>query len=57
MRRNDDELDALLASGRIVPHVGATFPLDEAAAALRLVADGKAIGKVVIDVNPGVENC
>jgi len=57
MRRNDDELDALLAAGRIVPHVGATFPLDEAAAALRSVADGKAIGKVVIDVNPGVENC
>jgi NADPH2:quinone reductase len=57
MSRNDAELDALLASGRVVPHVGAMYPLDEAAAALRLVAEGKAIGKVVIDVNPGVENC
>ena len=40
----------LLAAGRAVPHIGATFALDDAAAALRLVADGKAIGKVVIDV-------
>ena len=32
------------------PHIGATFPLDDTAAALRFVADGRAIGKVVIDV-------
>jgi len=44
----------LLTSGRAVPHIGATFPLEEAAAALALVADGGAIGKVIIDVNrPG----
>lgn len=53
VRRNDEELVALLAEGRAVPHIGATFPLDEAAAALRHVADGKAVGKVVIDVAPG----
>jgi NADPH2:quinone reductase len=50
LARDDRELTGLLASGRLRPHVGATFPLDETVAALRLVADGKAIGKVVIDV-------
>ncbi len=50
LRRNEDELLALLAAGRVVPHIGASFPLDDVAAALRLVADGKAIGKVVVDV-------
>ncbi|MCU1452015.1 MAG: Alcohol dehydrogenase zinc-binding domain protein [Acidimicrobiales bacterium] len=49
-RRNEADLLALLAERRIAPHVGATFALDDAAAALRYVADGKAIGKVVIDV-------
>jgi NADPH:quinone reductase len=49
-RRNEDELVDLLAKGRVVPHIGATFPLDEAAAALRYVADGRAIGKVVVDI-------
>lgn len=50
LQRNETELVDLLASGRIVPHIGATFPLDEVAAALRVVADGRAIGKVVIDI-------
>jgi NADPH2:quinone reductase len=50
MERNEAELLALLASGRIVPHIGATFDLAEAAAALRYVADGRAIGKVVLRV-------
>ena len=48
--RNEGELMALLAAGRATPHIGATFPLDEAAAALRYVADGRAIGKVVLDI-------
>jgi NADPH:quinone reductase len=52
LRRNEDELLDLLGSGRVVPHIGAAFPLDDVAAALRYVADGRAIGKVVIDV-PG----
>ncbi len=42
----------LVASGRAAPHIGATFPLEDTAAALRLVADGQAVGKVVIDVAP-----
>jgi NADPH:quinone reductase len=48
--RNEAELRELLASGRAFPHIGATFALSEAAAALRHVADGKAIGKVVLDI-------
>lgn len=49
-RRNEIELTDLLVSGGAVPHIGATFPLDEAAGALRHVADGLAIGKVLIDL-------
>ena len=48
--RNEKELRELLASGRVAPHIGATFPLEETASALRLVADGKAIGKVLIEL-------
>jgi NADPH2:quinone reductase len=50
LQRNEAELLALLATQRVVPHIGATFSLDEAAAALRHVADGQAIGKVVVDI-------
>ena len=50
MIRNESELLALLASGKATPHVGATFPLAETAAALRYVGDGHAIGKIVLDV-------
>jgi NADPH2:quinone reductase len=46
--RDERELSELLASGRAAPHIGATFELENAAAALRYVADGKAIGKVVL---------
>jgi NADPH2:quinone reductase len=51
MRRNDKELLELLAAKRALPHIGASFPLSEAAAALRYVGDGKAIGKVVLDIS------
>jgi NADPH2:quinone reductase len=53
MRRNDAELRDLLESGRVRPHIGATFALDDTAAALRLVADGRATGKVVIEMAEG----
>lgn len=49
--RNEAELRDLLTSGRVTPHVGASYPLDETALALRHVADGKAIGKVLIRVS------
>lgn len=48
--RNERELRELLVTGHVHPHVGAVFSLDETAAALRHVADGRAIGKVLIDL-------
>jgi NADPH2:quinone reductase len=48
--RNEAELEALFAAGRIDPHIGAAFPLDEVVAALALVAQGRAVGKVMLDV-------
>ncbi|WP_216894957.1 NADPH:quinone oxidoreductase family protein [Nocardia alni] len=49
--RNEDELRALLTTGQARPHIGAVFPLDQAAQALRLVADGRAVGKVLLDLS------
>ncbi|WP_124711277.1 NADPH:quinone oxidoreductase family protein [Gordonia insulae] len=49
--RNEQELRALLTDGRVVPHVGAEFPLEEVPQALRAVADGQAIGKILIRVD------
>lgn len=46
--RNEAELRELLMSGRAAPHVCAVYPLADTAAALRHVADGRAIGKVLI---------
>ena len=51
LRRNEQELLEMLAAHRAVPYIGATFDLADAVAALRHVADGKAIGKVVRDVS------
>jgi NADPH2:quinone reductase len=48
--RDERELLGLLAAGRAFPYIGATFGLDDAAAALRWVADGRAIGKVLLDI-------
>jgi NADPH2:quinone reductase len=53
MARNERELIELLRAGRAFPHVGARFSLADTAAALRYVADGRAIGKVVLDVRTG----
>ncbi|MFY2861815.1 NADPH:quinone oxidoreductase family protein [Mycobacterium sp. THU-M104] len=44
------ELSQMFAAGAVAPYIGARFPLHETAAALRHVADRKAVGKVVIDV-------
>jgi NADPH:quinone reductase len=48
--RNEGELLSLLAAGRATPHIGATFPLDDVVAAMQLVGEGQAIGKVVLDI-------
>jgi NADPH:quinone reductase len=50
LERNERELLDLLAAGTAFPHIGARFALAEVAAALRYVADGRAIGKVVLDI-------
>jgi NADPH:quinone reductase len=55
LARNEDELGELLASGRVRPHIGASFPLERTAEAMRLVADGRAVGKVLIDVKGPVD--
>jgi NADPH2:quinone reductase len=52
VRRDEAELRELLASGKVTPHIGASFRLSDAGAALRQVAEGKAIGKVVLSVAP-----
>lgn len=49
-RRNEDELRELLATGRVGPHISAVYPLTRATTALRTVADGKAIGKILLDL-------
>ena len=48
---NEDELRELLATGKVAPHIGAVYPLAETSSALRHVADGKAVGKVLIDLS------
>ena len=52
MARNDAELLELLASGEARPTIGATFALEDTSAALQHVADGRAVGKVVLQMAP-----
>lgn len=46
--RDRRELHEMYATGRISPHIGARFGLDDVGAALRTVGDRRAIGKVVV---------
>lgn len=48
--RDRDELAALFASGRLRPRIDRTYPLSDTPAALRSIAERRAIGKVLIDV-------
>lgn len=48
--RDMHELSQMFAAGTIRPYIGARFPLSDAAAALRHVAERKVLGKVVIEV-------
>jgi NADPH2:quinone reductase len=45
-----ETLHAWLASGRIAPHVGGRFPLERVAEALRLVAERRALGKLIVEL-------
>jgi len=51
LARNEAELMTLLAEGHATPHIGAVFDFDQVGEALRYVAEGKAIGKVVLDIS------
>ncbi len=44
------EIDRLIASGAVRPIVGARFPLEQGADAMRLIDERRATGKVVLDV-------
>ena len=44
------ELDNMIAAGTVRPIVGARFPLDRAADAMRLIEERGALGKVVLEV-------
>ena len=48
-RENIAALDAMLAEGRLHPHVCARFPLAQAVDAMRMLQDRKAIGKVIVE--------
>jgi NADPH:quinone reductase-like Zn-dependent oxidoreductase len=45
-------LTGLIESGQVTPVVDRTYPLEEAAAAIRHMLDGKARGKLVVSVSP-----
>jgi NADPH:quinone reductase len=49
-KRDLQELAQMFAAGTVRPYIGARFPLTETPAALRHVAERKALGKVIIDV-------
>jgi NADPH2:quinone reductase len=49
-RRIGAAVDELIAGGHVRPIVGARFPLDEASAALNLIDQRGALGKVVLEV-------
>ncbi len=48
--RDREELASWLRAGKLRPHVSATFPLEEAPAALVALAERRAVGKIVIAV-------
>ena len=47
-RRDLGELAELSATGRVTPHISASYPLEEAGAALADLADRRATGKVLV---------
>jgi NADPH2:quinone reductase len=50
--RSVEQLKAWWAAGKIAPHVSATYPLARAAEALTLMAARRALGKIVITMDP-----
>jgi NADPH2:quinone reductase len=50
MRRAQAELLSLYGAGKLKPHIMKTFPLERFAQALAMVAERRALGKVVLEV-------
>lgn len=50
-KQNIETIDRWAAEGKIDPYVCATFPLEKAVDAMRMLQDRKAVGKVVITMN------
>jgi NADPH2:quinone reductase len=48
-RENIRAIDMILADGKLHPHIGARFPLARAVDAMQVLADRKAIGKVIVE--------
>ena len=48
--RNTAELIRLLHAGELKPHVSATYPLEQTAKALNMVAARRVLGKIVIEI-------
>ena len=53
--RHEAELWSLFAEGKVRPHIGGVYPLDDAVAALAEVGERRAIGKIIVDVQPAPE--
>ena len=49
-QRNIEELMQMYADGKIKPRISATFPLEKGGDAIKLLADRKATGKVVVTI-------
>lgn len=50
-RENTRELLEFVAAGKLKPHISATFPLEQAGEALAVLAERKALGKVIVRVD------
>lgn len=51
LREGFQELFDWHAAGRIRPHVGATLPLEQAGAAIKLLTERRSVGKVVVTID------
>lgn len=51
-RQNSQELFELYRAGKVKPHIGSHFPLEEYAKALNCFIERKAMGKVILEIRP-----
>ncbi len=51
-RQDMDEVNALIENGQLRPVIGSRYPLEEAAAALRELKEGRVLGKAMLDIGP-----